>query len=120
MQDAAAEVSELLKLLGHRDRLMVLCQLKLGEQSVGELSRLLAIKQSPLSQHLARLRRRGLVRCRREGQTVFYALADGKVARVIGLLYDLYCAPREQQSTATAIENPAGGGPRHRAGAGLQ
>ena len=39
MHDSAASVSDLLKLLGHPDRLMVLCQLKFGEQSVGELAR---------------------------------------------------------------------------------
>lgn len=92
MQSSAADVSDLLKLLGHPDRLMVLCQLKFGEQSVGELSRRLNIKQSPLSQHLARMRHRGLVTSRREAQTIYYSIADTKVAQVIAVLYDLYCA----------------------------
>mgnify|MGYP002397003605 CR=1 FL=1 len=48
MHSSAASVSDLLKLLGHPDRLMVLCQLKFGEQSVSELSRNLGVKQSPL------------------------------------------------------------------------
>jgi DNA-binding transcriptional ArsR family regulator len=91
MHDSAASVSDLLKLLGHPDRLMVLCQLKFGEQSVGELSRNLDIKQSPLSQHLARMRHEGVVTCRRDAQTMYYSIADDKVASVIGVLYDLYC-----------------------------
>ena len=48
MQESAKNATDMLKLLGHPDLLMVLCQLKNGEASVGELSRLLDIKQSPL------------------------------------------------------------------------
>ncbi len=91
MHRSAADVSDLLKLLGHPDRLMVLCQLKFGEQSVGELSRNLGIKQSPLSQHLARMRHEGVVTSRRDAQTMYYSIADKKVAQVVGTLYDLYC-----------------------------
>lgn len=91
MQDSARGVSDLLKLLGHPDRLMVLCQLNLGEMSVGELSKNLDIKQSPLSQHLARMRYEGVVTSRREAQTIFYSIADNKVAQVVSLLYALYC-----------------------------
>jgi DNA-binding transcriptional ArsR family regulator len=94
MHSSAADVSDLLKLLGHPDRLMVLCQLKFGEQSVGELSRNLGIKQSPLSQHLARMRHEGVVSSRREAQTMYYSIADRKVAQVICVLYELYCETR--------------------------
>jgi DNA-binding transcriptional ArsR family regulator len=94
MHSSAADVSDLLKLLGHPDRLMVLCQLKFGEQSVGELSRNLGIKQSPLSQHLARMRHEGVVSSRREAQTMYYSIADRKVAQVISVLYELYCETR--------------------------
>jgi DNA-binding transcriptional ArsR family regulator len=94
MHSSAADVSDLLKLLGHPDRLMVLCQLKFGEQSVGELSRNLGIKQSPLSQHLARMRHEGVVSSRREAQTMYYSIADHKVAQVICVLYELYCETR--------------------------
>jgi DNA-binding transcriptional ArsR family regulator len=92
MHSSAADVSDLLKLLGHPDRLMVLCQLKFGEQSVGELSRNLGVKQSPLSQHLARMRHEGVVNSRRDAQTMYYSITDDKIAQVIGVLYDLYCA----------------------------
>lgn len=95
MHSAAADVSDLLKLLGHPDRLMVLCQLKFGEQSVGELSRNLGVKQSPLSQHLARMRHEGVVASRRDAQTMYYSITDKKIAEVIGVLYDLYCADGE-------------------------
>jgi DNA-binding transcriptional ArsR family regulator len=74
---------------------MVLCQLKTGEQSVGELSKSLGIKQSPLSQHLARMRHEGVVESRREAQTIYYSISGEKVTKVVGILYDLYCAEEE-------------------------
>lgn len=91
MKDSARGVSDLLKMLGHPDRLMVLCQLNEGEMSVGDLSRNLNIKQSPLSQHLARMRYEGVVTSRREAQTIYYSIADQNVAQLVSLLYLLYC-----------------------------
>ena len=62
---------------------------------MGELSRNLGIKQSPLSQHLARMRHEGVVTARRDAQTMFYSIADPKVAQVISVLYELYCEQDE-------------------------
>ena len=56
MQNSARRASDMLKLLGHRHRLMVLCELKMGEKSVSELASKVGVSQSPLSQHLARMR----------------------------------------------------------------
>jgi len=91
MQENATRASELMKLLGHPHRLMILCELNQGERSVGELSESIGINQSPLSQHLARMRHEGVVTSRREAQTVFYSLSGEEVSSIIGLLYDLYC-----------------------------
>jgi len=91
MQENALRASDLMKLLGHPQRLMILCELSQGECSVGELSERLVINQSPLSQHLARMRYEGVVESRREAQTVYYSLSGREVAAVIQLLYTLYC-----------------------------
>jgi ArsR family transcriptional regulator, virulence genes transcriptional regulator len=88
-----AEAAEaFLKALGNRHRLMVLCELHKGELSVSKLQETVGLSQSSLSQHLARLRKDGLVKTRRESQSIFYSLADEKVSRVIALLYELFCA----------------------------
>lgn len=92
LQKAAGEASKLMKTLGHSGRLLVLCQLATGEKSVGELSRLLDIPQSPLSQHLSRMRAEGLVETRREAQTIYYSLKSDEVGKIIETLYGLYCA----------------------------
>ena len=92
MAAAAQKASELMKTLGHKDRLMVLCHLTSGEKSVGELARLLDIPQSPLSQHLARMRKENLVSTRREAQTIYYRIASREAAAFIETMHGLYCS----------------------------
>ena len=74
MARSATRASGLMKTLGHKDRLMILCHLADGEKSVGHIADLLEIPQSPLSQHLSRMRKEGLVETRREAQTIYYSL----------------------------------------------
>ncbi len=88
----AAEAEGFLKALANRHRLVVLCELHKGELSVTKLQATVGLSQSSLSQHLARLREDKLVKTRRESQTIFYSLANENVSRVIGLLYELFCA----------------------------
>jgi DNA-binding transcriptional ArsR family regulator len=83
----------MLKLLGHPDRLMVLCELKMGEKSVSELANRVGVSQSPLSQHLARMRYEDVVETRRDGQTVYYSLKEGEASLLIESLYEIFCAP---------------------------
>ncbi|MFC1689068.1 ArsR/SmtB family transcription factor [Pseudomonadota bacterium] len=92
MATAAQKASDLMKTLGHKDRLMVLCHLTSGEKSVGELASLLDIPQSPLSQHLARMRKESLVKTRREAQTIYYSIASGDAEQIVSLMHELYCS----------------------------
>lgn len=92
MAESADRASRLMKTLGHKDRLMILCQLAEGEKSVGQIADLLEISQSPLSQHLSRLRKEGLVETRREAQTIYYSLKSGEASRIVELLYELFCS----------------------------
>ena len=91
MQAAAERVAELMKLLANKHRLLVLCQLVEGEKSVGELARSLGVREPAMSQQLAVLRREGLVRPRRNAQTIYYALAREDVRRLMEFLYATYC-----------------------------
>lgn len=83
--------AEFLKALANRHRLMILCELHNGERSVSALEAVVPLSQSALSQHLAKLREGGFVATRREAQTIHYRLADARVARLIGVLHDLFC-----------------------------
>jgi len=55
---------------------MSLALLAKKEMSVGEIAEVIAVPLSNVSQHLALLKALSLVRTRKEGQTVFYSLAD--------------------------------------------
>ncbi|MDH3275262.1 MAG: metalloregulator ArsR/SmtB family transcription factor [Gammaproteobacteria bacterium] len=94
MSAHAGDAADLMKALGNESRLMILCMLADGERSVGDLNEIIPLSQSALSQQLARLRTQGLVKTRRESQTIHYSLADGPADRVIRLLHDIYCGAR--------------------------
>ena len=91
MQQNATEAVTLLKSLANESRLMIMCVLSEGELSVGQLNKRIKQSQSALSQHLAVLREQGLVKTRRESQTIYYRLADSPAMSVIELLHDSYC-----------------------------
>lgn len=91
MEQHACEASALLKAMASPHRLLVLCNLMGGECSVRELLGRLPLSTSALSQHLAVLRRQGLVTTRRAAQTIYYALAPGPAQDIISVLHRSYC-----------------------------
>ncbi len=91
---SAARASSFLKALANENRLMLLCLLANGDKAVSELKDALGMQQSAVSQQLARLRADNLVTFKRQGKTIRYTLASDEVRRTIGLLYELYCAPK--------------------------
>ncbi|MCW8347861.1 MULTISPECIES: ArsR/SmtB family transcription factor [Vibrio] len=91
MEKNAPQAVVLLKAMANERRLQILCMLHNTELSVGELCDYLKLSQSALSQHLAWLRRDGLVSTRKEAQTVFYTLSSVEVRQMIELLHGLYC-----------------------------
>ena len=90
---SAEDASQLLTAMANPKRLMILCYLLGEELNVSQLATRVELGQSPLSQHLSRLRALGLVKTRREGQSILYRLASKEVEAVLRVLYDLYCAP---------------------------
>lgn len=93
MLAAADQASTLLKALANRHRLIVICQLIEHERSVGELAALLKLRSSTVSQHLALLRKDGLVTARRDGQTIWYSISSAPARELVRTLYRVYCAP---------------------------
>lgn len=91
MRRNAGDVSSFLRSLSNESRLLVLCALLDGEQSVGELNAHVDLSASALSQHLAWLREARLVETRREAQTIYYRLADPRVAEILELLKQQFC-----------------------------
>lgn len=89
----ARKASELLKALSHETRLLILCLLTEGEQSVSTLEDIMKLPQAAVSQQLARLRYDGLVTTRREGRQIYYSIASEEVSAVVSSLHELFCAP---------------------------
>jgi DNA-binding transcriptional ArsR family regulator len=93
MRSAADQAGALLKALANRHRLLIVCQLIEKERSVGELAAFLDIRDSTVSQHLALLRRDGIVSARRDGQTIWYSIGSDPARELVHALYRAYCAP---------------------------
>ena len=104
MHKAAGQAGELLKSLANPHRLMILCQLLEGERPVGELAAFLDLRSSTVSQHLALLRRDGLVTARREAQTIYYDIASHPARRILETLFELFCTP---EALCQAVPDPA-------------
>jgi ArsR family transcriptional regulator, virulence genes transcriptional regulator len=93
MEAAADRASDLLKALANRHRLLIICQLIDGERSVGDLAEFLGLRDSTVSQHLALLRKDGLVAARRDAQTIYYSIASEAAREILTTLYQVYCVP---------------------------
>ena len=87
----ADDAAALLKALANPHRLQILCVLGTGELAVSELNEFVALSQSALSQHLAKLRSDGLVATRRESQTIYYRLEPGPARDIIQVLHRHFC-----------------------------
>lgn len=90
---SATAATKLLKALANRNRLLILCQLSDGELQVGELADRVGLGLSALSQHLAGLKRMGIVVARRNARAQHYSLAEGPALLVMKTLADIYCRP---------------------------
>lgn len=90
---SASRAAALLRSLANERRLMILCQLAEGELPVSELVPRVGLSQSALSQHLAVLREESIVATRREGQSIFYRLADPAAMKVVATLAEIFCPP---------------------------
>ncbi|HEX6002074.1 MAG TPA: metalloregulator ArsR/SmtB family transcription factor [Hyphomicrobiaceae bacterium] len=93
MMKNARKASDFLKALAHEHRLLLLCLLAERERSVTELEELLSLRQTTVSQQLARLRLDGLVTTRRDGKTIHYSLADASTLKFVKVIYEMFCAP---------------------------
>lgn len=93
LEQQSGKAAALLGAMSNRKRLMILCHLIGTEKSVNQIAELVELQQSPLSQHLAKLRSLELVKTRRDGQTIYYSVSSPEVEAVLTTLYQIYCTP---------------------------
>ena len=81
---------KILRAMGNLHRLHILYVLWKQEMSVGEMEGHIQLSQSALSQHLAVLRHAGLVKTRRQAQTIYYSIKNAVVLNILNLLDKYY------------------------------
>ncbi|VAX05626.1 Transcriptional regulator, ArsR family [hydrothermal vent metagenome] len=80
-----------LKAMSHPLRLKILCILGNSEISVQEIVDQVGTSQSNISQHLAILRDKGILACRKDANRVFYRIGDNRTLRLIKLMREIFC-----------------------------
>ncbi|HVX32529.1 MAG TPA: metalloregulator ArsR/SmtB family transcription factor [Solirubrobacterales bacterium] len=75
--------ADFFRTLGHPVRVRVIGLLKEGEKTVGQLQAELGIDSSGASQHLAAMRRAGILEARKEGTSVHYSVRDPRVFQMM-------------------------------------
>ena len=78
--------AELCRTMGNPHRLMILHVLREGERCVSELCVRMDLSQPAISQHLAVMRKVGAVVTRRQGQNIYYRLADPEISSACDLM----------------------------------
>ncbi len=95
LHDRADEAAEFLSLLANGKRLQIMSHLLKEEMPVNKIADRVALSQSALSQHLAKLRATGLVETRRDRQMIYYSCKSNEVREVLQTLDGIF-------TTATA------------------
>jgi ArsR family transcriptional regulator len=75
--------AEIIKLLGHPERLKIVEVLEEGEATVTDIQEALGLPQAIVSQHLAKMRGADIVTARRDGVHVYYRIKEAKVPHIL-------------------------------------
>jgi len=81
-----SRAAEVIKLLGHPERLKIVESLERGEATVTEIQEALELPQAIVSQHLAKMRGYDIVAARRDGNHVYYRIAEPKVHHILNCI----------------------------------
>ena len=77
------EVTDFLKIFSDMTRIKIMYALEIREMCVCDIANVLSMTKSAVSHQLATLRRSHMVRCRREGKSVYYSLADSHIKSIL-------------------------------------
>lgn len=83
--------------LADPNRILILYTLSEKKYNVSDLARTLELPQSTVSRHLKVLRERDMVLAQREGQSVYYSLADKRIIQALDLLRAMLASSLENQ-----------------------
>jgi DNA-binding transcriptional ArsR family regulator len=97
--------SEVCKTLASAKRLEIINALKGGEKTVGELVEILGVPKANVSQHLAVMRLKGILRSRREGVNIYYRIANPKVVQACTLMKEVLTEQMRERSKLIDISS---------------
>jgi DNA-binding transcriptional ArsR family regulator len=89
-KDQCSRAATILKALSHQQRLFILCCLHQKECTVSDLEKYTNASQPLISQHLTRMRLEGIVESRRDGNYVYYRIADPHVSALVDTMEKLF------------------------------
>ena len=87
-EEPVYEVSELFKVFGDTTRARIICALNIEEMCVCDLAVLLGMTQSAISHQLRLLKVARIVRSRKQGRVVYYALDDTHIGQIFAMAFD--------------------------------
>jgi ArsR family transcriptional regulator len=85
------QAARALKAISHPLRLKILCVLGDQEVSVQDIVEQVGTSQSNISQHLAILRDKDVLRTRKDANRVYYRISDPRTLKLIGMMRDVFC-----------------------------
>lgn len=91
LKKKAIEVAEILKLLAHPKRFLILCKLREWPKTVWDLEEYCDIGQSQLSQFLIKMREEWILASEKNGQFVSYSIADSRVTELMNQIQSIFC-----------------------------
>ncbi len=90
-QEHIEQAARVIKAMSHPLRLKILCMLGEREFSVQDIVDLVGTSQSNISQHLAILRDKGVLRARKDANRVFYRIGDQRTLLLLGMMREVFC-----------------------------
>jgi ArsR family transcriptional regulator len=89
--DQIEQASRAMKAMSHPLRLKILCVLGEHEVSVQDIVDAVGTSQSNISQHLAIMREKGVLRTRKDANRVYYRVGDPRTLEVVSMMRDVFC-----------------------------
>ena len=81
-----------LKAMSHHLRLKILCILGTRSVNVQEIVEKVGTSQSNISQHLAILRDKDILGCKKEANKVYYFIDDKRMLKLITMMQEVFCS----------------------------
>lgn len=94
-QEHIEQAARAMKAMSHPLRLKILCVLGEREVSVQDIVERVGTSQSNISQHLAILRNKGVLRTRKDANRVYYRIGDTRTLSLLGMMRDVFCGDAE-------------------------